>query len=150
MQIDFDWLELELDVSLGAAERQAMAEAIEVLFVAEGAPVIHQDATPGALFLLASGSVEMQGRAASGHHVSYGRDNRLKVLGEISFFSCRPTTASVTAAQPCIVYRIGLDGFRKLMQAHPALVMRLFSLIVRNMGDVIAHQDERLRSRRPA
>ena len=150
MQIDFDWLEIMLDTPLDPGQRQAIEEVIEVMFVSEGAPVIHQDSTPGVLYLLQSGSVEMQGRSASGQHVVYPRDNRLKVLGEISFFSCRPASASVIAVQPCIVYRIVRDGFERLMSAHPMLVMRIFSLVVRDMGDVIAHQDARLRSHRPA
>jgi CRP-like cAMP-binding protein len=146
MQIDFDWLETELDSELSHDEREALQDAVEVLFVSEGMTIIHQNSTPEALFLLQSGNVEVHGRNMNGHDVMFSQNSRLKVLGEISFFSGRPTTASVIADHPCILYKIGRDAFERLMQVQPALVMKIVSLIVRNMGEVIVRQDAKMRS----
>jgi SulP family sulfate permease len=146
MQIDFDWLESELDSPLSKGERKALQDVIEVMFVSEGMTIIHQNSTPEALYLLQSGNVEVHGRNMNGHDVVLSRNSRLKVLGEISFFSGGPTSASVIADHPCILYKIGRDAFEGLMQAQPSLVMKLFSLIVRNMGEVIVRQDAKMRS----
>jgi len=146
MQIDFDWLEIQLDSSLQEDERHALQQAIEVLFISEGMSIIHQHSTPEALFLLQSGNVEVHGRGVSGQDVMFSRNNRLKVLGEISFFSGQPASASVIADHPCILYKIGRDDFEQLMREQPTLVMKIFSLIVCNMGEVILRQDAKFRS----
>lgn len=146
MQIDFDWLEMQLDCSLGQGERHALQEAIEMLFVSEGMSIIHQNSTPEALFLLQSGNVQVQGRNTSGQDITLSRNNRLKVLGEISFFSGQPASASVIADHPCILYKIDRYAFEQLMREQPALVMKIFSLIVCNMGEVILRQDAKFRT----
>ena len=68
------------------------------------------------------------------------------MLGEISFFSGQPASASVIADHPCILYKIGRDDFEQLMREQPTLVMKIFSLIVCNMGEVILRQDAKFRS----
>lgn len=146
MQIDFDWLEGQLGSPLAKGERRALQDAIEVVFVSEGMSIIHQNSVPEALYLLQSGNVEVRGRNINGNDVMFSRNNKLKVLGEISFFSGNPTSASVIADHPCILYKIRRDAFERLMQEHPALVMKLFSLIVRNMGEIIVRQDAKIRT----
>jgi CRP-like cAMP-binding protein len=146
MQIDFDWLEDQLDSSLTKGERKDLQDAIEVVFVSEGMSIIHQHSIPEALFFLQSGNVEVHGRGVNGQDIMFSRNNRLKVLGEISFFSGQPASASVIADHPCILYRIGRDAFEQLMREQPALVMKIFSLIVRNMGEVILRQDAKIRT----
>jgi len=141
MQIDFAWLKKQWELNdLSDADKAVLAEMIEVEFVPENIPIIHQGTSVQNLYLLRSGSVTITQKHAD-HVVSLGSREGAKTFGEISFFGDEAAIANVIADQPCEVYKISCAHFRQLMQEHPDLALSLMAFIVRSMGEIIRRQD---------
>jgi len=141
MQLDFAWLknQLRLD-SMSDEDKAVLAEMIEVEFVPENVPIIHQGTSIQSLYLLRSGSVTITQKHVD-HVVTLGSREGARTFGEISFFGDEAAIANVTADQPCEVYKISCKHFRQLMQEHPDLALKLMAFIVRSMGEIIRRQD---------
>ncbi len=140
MDIDFAWIEKAFNQSLSESERQALGEAIEVINVPAGLPIMHQGAEGSALYIVRSGSTNIS-RKAGGRETVLARDDKSRVFGEISMFSAEPTSAKVVATLPCTVYKITREHFEGLMMNHCKLALSMLAFIVRNMGDVIRRLD---------
>jgi len=141
MHIDFTWLknQLRLD-SMSDEDKAVLDEMIEVEFVPENVPIIHQGTSIQNLYLLRSGSVTITQKHVD-HVVTLGSREEARTFGEISFFGDEAAIANVTADQPCEVYKISCEHFRQLMQEHPDLALKLMAFIVRSMGEIIRRQD---------
>jgi len=141
MHIDFAWLKNQLRMdSMSDGDKAALTEMIEVEFVPENIPIIHQGTSVQNLYLLRSGSVTITQKHLD-HVVALGSREEATTFGEISFFGDETAIASVTADQPCEVYKISCKHFLQLMQEHPDLALKLMAFIVRSMGEIIRHQD---------
>jgi CRP/FNR family cyclic AMP-dependent transcriptional regulator len=141
MEIDFEWLKNELQIEeFSDEDRKALQSAIDPMFVLPGIPIINQGASGANLYLLRSGSVIVT-RTVNGHDTTLSSGDYSKVFGEISMFSDEPVSASVTARQACIVYKISCDHFQQLMQENSALAFKILTFIIRNMGRVIRRLD---------
>jgi len=141
MHIDFSWLsnQLRLD-SMSDEDKAVLAEMIEVEFIPENIPIIHQGTSVQDLYLLHSGSVTITQKHGD-HVVTLGSREGASTFGEISFFGDEAAIANVVADMPCEVYRISCRHFRQLMQEQPDLALKLMALIVRSMGGIIRSQD---------
>jgi len=141
MHIDFAWLKNQWNMdNLSDEDRAVLTEMIEVEFVPENVPIIHQGTSVQNLYLLRSGSVTITQKHVD-HVVTLSSREEAKTFGEISFFGDEAAIASVTADQPCEVYKISCKHFRQLMQEHPDLALKLMAFIVRSMGEIIRRQD---------
>jgi len=141
MHIDFTWLKKQLRLNVLSDEDKAvLAEMIEVEFVPENVPIIHQGTSIRNLYLLRSGNVTITQKHVD-HVVTLGSREGTRTFGEISFFGDEAAIANVTADQPCEVYKISCEHFRQLMQEHPDLALKLMAFIVRSMGEIIRRQD---------
>lgn len=142
MEIDFEWLEKELGLEcLKEDHRQALKEALEIVYVPAGMAIIHQGMKVNSLYILRSGSVNIARKTEAGYEIPLARSVRTKVIGETSFFTGNPATATVTADQACILYKLDRKRCHNLMQNHPDLAMQLMALVVRNMGEIIQRLD---------
>jgi CRP-like cAMP-binding protein len=65
-----------------------------------------------------------------------------ELVGEMSFLTGRPCTATVTATQPCFVQIIPKEEFARLVQARPHLAIRL----ARVLAERVALLNERVLS----
>jgi len=141
MHIDFTWLRKQLRLNdLSDEDKAVLTEMIDVEFVPENIPIIHQGTSVRNLYLLRSGSVTITQKHVE-HVVTLGSREECKTFGEISFFGDEATIASVTADKPCEVYKISCKHFRQVMQEHPDMALKLMALIVRSMGEIIRRQD---------
>jgi len=141
MHIDFTWLKKHLRLDdLSDEDKVVLTEMIEVEFVPENIPIIHQGTSVRNLYLLRSGSVTITQKHVE-HIVTLGSREETRTFGEISFFGDEAAIASVTADKPCEVYKISCEHFRQLMQKHPDLALKLMAFIVRSMGEIIRRQD---------
>jgi len=141
MQLDFAWLKNQLRMdSMSDEDKAVLAEMLEVEFVPENIPIIHQGTSIQSLYLLRSGSVTITQKHAD-HVVALGSREGARTFGEISFFGDETAIANVIADQPCEVYKISCKHFRQLMQEHPDLALKLMAFIVRSMGEIIRRQD---------
>ncbi len=141
MHIDFTWLKKQLRVvDFSDKDKAVLTRMIEVEFVPENIPIIHQGTSVQNLYLLRSGSVTITQKHVD-HVVTLSSREEVKTFGEISFFGDETSIASVTADKPCEVYKISCGHFRQLMQEHSDLALKLMAFIVRSMGEIIRRQD---------
>lgn len=146
MSIDFHWLERQMQVSsLDDEARAALKDAISVIFVPPGMPIVHQETIGNSLYLLYSGSVRVIRKGGNNRMLEemLSSGTQTRVFGEMSFFSGEAVSANVVAGQDCVVYEIKRDQFRELMQNHSDVAMSLMTLVVRHMASIIRRMDGR-------
>jgi len=140
MDVDFDWLEKAFNRPLSESERQALNEAVEVINVAAGMPIIHQGSEGNALYIVRSGSTNISRKTGS-REAPLASEDQSRVLGEISMLTGEPASAKVMAALPCTLYKISRQNFEGIMMNQCKLALTMLAFIVRNMGDVIRRLD---------
>jgi len=141
MHIDFTWLKKQWNIdALSDEDKAVLSDMIEMEFIPENIPIIHQGTSVQNLYLLRSGSVTITQKHV-GHVITLGSREEAKTFGEISFFGNEAAIANVIADQPCEVYKISCSHFRQLMQEHPDMALKLMAFIVRSMGEIIRRQD---------
>lgn len=99
------------------AEALALAELFEV---PTGTVLIAEFDTPDTMFVLIQGSVTVHAQ-----NVVVATLHAGAVLGEIGLFTHAVRTASVIAAEPCVVRRLDRDGFERLREAENAVAARI-------------------------
>jgi CRP-like cAMP-binding protein len=116
------------------------AEICDTVAVEAGDALISTGHSERALYLVASGSVEIaliirQNQSVSiMSHVGAG-----SVVGELSFFDSAPRSANVWAVENCHLLRVELANFERFATNHPRMGYELLFAL----GRVLAH---RLRS----
>lgn len=138
--IDFEWLEKALGQPLNEEERSALERYIQVVSIPSGMPIMHQGTAGDTLYIIRSGTTNISCKAGE-KEILLASEDKSRVFGEISMFSGEPVNAKVTAAQPCIVYRISREHFEAIMVNHCKLALSMLAFIVRNMGDVVRRLD---------
>ena len=88
---------------LASAAREEDAEA--------GTVLIHEGDAADDFFVLTSGAVEVTARGEGGEPRVLNEMEAPTYFGEIGLLEKRPRTATVTATQPCTLYRIAGDVF---------------------------------------
>lgn len=119
---------------------RALRGVMERLDLAAGTHVFRQGDPPLAVYFLAQGKVEVTIDLA-------GTDRKLRVqtlahgavFGEMAVLDPNPRSATVTALEDSVCYRLDTDAFVRLKRTHPELAFRLLE----NMALIFA---ERLRA----
>jgi CRP/FNR family cyclic AMP-dependent transcriptional regulator len=89
--------------------------------LAAGQALIRTGERDRALYLVASGLLEVSGSASRSEALGrLYRESPGAVVGEISFFDGLPRSASVWAVQPAELLRVDPEGLRAFQAAHPA------------------------------
>lgn len=116
---------------LGSVEPQYRADLIS-RFVTRtfdtGESLVKQGEESEGLFLIASGSVEVQSRDADGDPLVLARLGPGDVVGEISLVLRRPATADVLAAHPTVALELRREEFHQVIREHPTLLGELYEL----------------------
>lgn len=102
----------------------------------EGRPIFQQGDTDTSLYLLLSGSAKVEKDEQELGTVRSG-----EIIGESSFVSRKPRSASVLASTDCILFRIDNQGLRSIGSA---LREKVKDAIIRGMAKRIVHLNERL------
>ena len=111
-----------LDIFAGASQPmlERLAKNATELVLEPGTTVLRQGEDADALYVLAEGRVEVTGRRERGrkdHHIRYMTGP--SYVGEIGLLQGIPRTATVTAIEPCRVWRIDGDAFLEAVTQAP-------------------------------
>jgi CRP-like cAMP-binding protein/predicted MFS family arabinose efflux permease len=103
-----------LDIFAAASQPvlERLAKSATELVLEPGTTVLRQGDDADALYVLTEGKVEVTGRRERGrkeHHIRYM--SAPSYLGEIGLLQGIPRTATVTATEPCRLWRIDGDAF---------------------------------------
>jgi small-conductance mechanosensitive channel/CRP-like cAMP-binding protein len=130
---------------LASEDRNLLAEHLEQVWFAAGDRVIKQGDEPQALFILASGTVEItDGGVATGSAIF--RLGPGGSLGAIGMITGTPYAATATALTPVTAYRFDQKAIGDALARKPEMVRSLEILARRGLEmqrtDVVAHQSD--------
>jgi len=106
---------------LGAADRERVADEMELVTFQAGQEVVHRGAPGASLFLIKSGSVEVRGETPSGEELMLAMLGPHQFFGEVSFLTGVPRSATVTTLEECELLMLSETALRRLLGAHPEL-----------------------------
>jgi CRP-like cAMP-binding protein/predicted MFS family arabinose efflux permease len=111
-----------LDIFAAASQPvlERLAKNASELVLEPGTTLLRQGEPADALYVLAAGRVEVTGRRERGrkdHHIRYM--SAPSYIGEIGLLQGIPRTATVTAIEPCQVWRIDGDAFLEALTETP-------------------------------
>jgi len=129
------------------AQRDLLAGHFKTICLHPGETLIKQGAEPDALYVLASGAVEISiteaGVTRVAHHLRPGES-----LGAIGLITGAHYGATATALTPVKAYRLDKDAIAEAIKAQPALAKGLEALAQRGRAalaeDTAAHAEDRL------
>ncbi|RLL51931.1 cyclic nucleotide-binding domain-containing protein [Mariprofundus sp. EBB-1] len=130
MKIDIDWLEQQIIKSpLSETQKMQWADTMQTVTVAKGESIVREGEKGGTLYLVRSGSVDIfQQMDAKEQHLGTLGEGAL--IGEITFLSDEAATASATAKEESVLYRIKRTDFTKLIQPSADMVFSLFTYML--------------------
>ncbi|MDQ6999175.1 MAG: cyclic nucleotide-binding domain-containing protein [Mariprofundus sp.] len=130
MKIDIDWLEQQIIKSpLSETQKKQWADTMQTVTVAKGESIVREGEKGGTLYLVRSGLVDIfQQMDAKEQHLGTLSEGAL--IGEITFLSDEAATASATAKEESVLYRIKRTDFTKLIQPSADMVFSLFTYML--------------------
>jgi CRP/FNR family cyclic AMP-dependent transcriptional regulator len=114
---------------LGPEEWQQLAPYLSVRFLRPGEPLMHEGDSDRELFILAEGELEVR---TQGHVIAHVKPGN--VVGEGTFFSGQPRSATVVPSVPGVAWSLHWDKFGGLANKHPNLAVKL----VTGLAEVLA------------
>jgi small-conductance mechanosensitive channel/CRP-like cAMP-binding protein len=133
---------------IDAEERDQLAKHLTVTWLEPKETLIRQGDAPDAIFVLASGAVEITINGANGPRVVH-RMGPGESLGAIGMITQTPYSATATALTPTKAYRLDKQAIAAAIQARPQLAAGLEALAKRGQAtlsrDAAAHDSETLR-----
>lgn len=143
MSHDFTWLEEKIvRRRLDEDERQALSRLLEAETIAKGEHIVSQGMAGGVLYLLRSGSADIERQTAGGSRSRIATARAGALLGEMTFLTGEAASADVIAREKCEVYKLTQAGFSELMRHQQGLVYSLFAYMLLYTADVIRHMNE--------
>jgi len=115
---------------LGRLEIKRFAPLCELREYESGERIFEQDTLGTELHLLIEGSVEVRVRGSEGGEIRVGTVGKGEVLGEASIFLDQPRTASVVAAQACLLAAVSRDRLFAYCDANPRAGLRIFGFVI--------------------
>ena len=111
---------------LGAEERSALAERFEKVSCEAGDILIKEGEPPSVLYLLASGTVEVD---HDGRSLSISRLGPGEAFGLIALLTDTPYSVSAKALTPLSAYRLTKEDIAATMMARPEMMVGLEKLV---------------------
>lgn len=118
-----------LQCKLTLQEWKALAPYLSVRFLKAGDPLMHEGDCERELFILADGELEV---TILGNNIATLGPGT--VVGEGTFFSGFPRSATVTPSQPGVAWGLNWDRFDAMTHKHPKLAVDL----VKGLAAVLA------------
>lgn len=106
--------------------------------VPAGIPIIHAGEVGDSIFLVGSGSAEAVLATDGDRPIQLALLRKGETFGEMAFFENRPRSAMVVAREPCVLLEIGGREFRRLLDEHPDIEVKLLLKVserLRNAND---------------
>ena len=141
-EIDGLLSEVPIFAVLSPHERATLARAARPLTLGPTERLVVQGQEGGSLFVLAEGELEVLLRRDDGEDHVVDTIRKGAVVGEMSLLTGARRSATVRAVDGAVVYEIGAEQYRPVLQAHPDIVDVLTDL----MADRLRQRRDRLAS----
>jgi len=110
-------------------ERSNLAARVRPIALGPVERIIVQGREGSSLFVLADGALEVLRRQPDGTDLPVGTLDPGAVFGEMSLLTGEPRSSTVRSIDEAVVYEIGRDAFRRVVEARPAIVDDLAALM---------------------
>ncbi len=131
---------------LSEAQRQEVVRLGELKTLAPGDILLRQGQTSQDLWVLLEGTCEvfkqLTSRPATAEPTLLAVLEPFSSLGEMSYFSPAPHSASVRAKSAVKLFRLPRAGFDDLMARHPAITSRLAANTISSLAERMRHMDD--------
>ncbi|MEZ5849377.1 MAG: SulP family inorganic anion transporter [Hyphomicrobiaceae bacterium] len=127
-----DWLARELGAD---AARRLVSVYLQRRPIAAHAVVCSQGEPSDTIDFIAAGSVSVAIRDGEGRSFRVRRLASRTIIGEMGFFRGSARAATVTAAEPSVVYALARADYDRLAREEPALAKALLEFVVRALAD---------------
>ncbi|MBM4259686.1 MAG: cyclic nucleotide-binding domain-containing protein [Deltaproteobacteria bacterium] len=95
---------------------------------APGTTIIKEGDAGDSMFLLSVGSVQVALTGNGGPMVRLAVIQAGEIFGEMAVLERKPRSATVFAAEHCLLLEIGGTDIRQLLEAHPAMQVKLYTV----------------------
>jgi CRP-like cAMP-binding protein len=110
-------------------ERDQLAARVRPIALGPVERIIVQGRPGSSLFVLADGTLEVLRRQPDGVDLPVGTLAAGAVFGEMSLLTGEPRGSTVRSVDDAVVYEIGKDAFRPVLEARPAIIDELAALM---------------------
>lgn len=125
---------------LSPRQRQIVLDHVRYETLQTGETLIREGDVQRGLHVLIDGRCEVVKETSSDGEQQLAVLDSGAIIGEVSFFSEAPHSASVRALEPCEAMRFSVADFADLKERHPEIAMQL----VLNMGRLLAERFRRM------
>jgi len=141
MNIDLTWLEEKFfQQKFDNAQKDILASKVAVVEYAAGSTLVEQGSMGQALYIIHSGVVVIDCEC-NGETVRVSSKRSGDLLGEMSFLTAAEASATVTAREDCVIYKLPRDAFTSLMKENPELAYAIFAHLLTHTASVIRHMN---------
>jgi CRP-like cAMP-binding protein len=102
-------------------------EAAQERSYPQGGVILREGEFGDSLFLIGSGSVQVSLPGPEARPVPVSILKADEFFGEMAVVEHRPRSATVTAAEPCLLLEIQGEAFRKLLETHPDMRAQVYA-----------------------
>ncbi|MCF7821040.1 MAG: cyclic nucleotide-binding domain-containing protein [Mariprofundaceae bacterium] len=142
MDIDIEWLEEHvLLCKLSGEDKVLVAGLFEVAGYSKGDVIVTQGTPGGELYLLRSGRADISCRSGD-QDIRVAVVREASLFGEMSFLTGNVASATVTAKEDSVIYKLSRSAYSELMIKNQDLVYALFAHMLVHAGSVIRHMNE--------
>jgi len=121
-----------------------ISKHFERLNISAGDVLFEQDQTGDSLYLILSGSISIVLNFPGGQTLTVRTMRAGSILGEMAVYTGSPRSASAYARQDCVLYRLSVERYHKLISEHPAEAGHFSSYIVRLMAERLGRANKAL------
>jgi len=125
---------------LSADQRTRLLDGTRVLMYATGEAIVREGAHGNSMFLVMRGEAVVTLANTSGE---VARLHDGDFFGEMSLLTGEPRTATVTAATDCRLLEIGVEAFRRVALADPAIVEQVTAAVGTRRAEMDQHRAAR-------
>jgi len=137
MNVDCTWLEEHFFKQRFTDEQRALVtEKIEVIEFAAGSTIVEQGSQGSAVYLIHTGVANID-CSCNGEEIRVGTVKPGDLVGEMSFLTGSEASATVTARDNCIIYKLSRDSFTEFMKKDSELVYAIFAHLLNHTASVI-------------
>ena len=100
---------------------------------AAGTTILHAGEVGDSILLIGAGSLDAVVPLDGGKQINLSVMRKGEVFGEMGFFEARPRSATVIAREACTLLEIGGGDFRKTLEIHPDIEVKLLLTVSKRL-----------------
>jgi CRP-like cAMP-binding protein len=108
--------------TIGVGDREKIASRVRIVEFERGEPVFHQGEKGGAIYIIKSGRLEVRATGPTSEELQLAILGPHQFVGEVSFLTGVPRTATVVPLEDCELLMIGEAELTHLVRDHPDLL----------------------------